>query len=70
MAVSAPQTGSWYILPNVFFPEHRALDRRVIVKAMDRWFVYFETEAPAGRARGVPLCLPLIHFRKYARSVS
>jgi len=33
MAVSAPQTGSWYILPNLLFPEHRALDYRVIVTA-------------------------------------
>ncbi len=63
---NAPQVGSWYILPNLLRPEDRAFDRRVVVTATDRKNVHFETEAPAGWAKGTPLCMPLIYFRNNA----
>jgi len=68
--MATPQIGIWYILPNLFFPEHRALDYRVVVTAVGRRDVHFETEAPAGWAKGTPLCMPLVYFRKNAKSVS
>lgn len=60
------EVGRWYILPNTLRPNDRSLDRRVVVTGMDRRTIFFETEALPGWAKGTPLLLSRVAFRKMA----
>lgn len=60
------QIGTWYILPNTLRPEDRTLDYRVVITAADRKTIYFETEPAPGWAKGTPLLLSRVAFRKLA----
>ncbi|MBU2768931.1 hypothetical protein HAP94_22890 [Acidithiobacillus ferrivorans] len=60
------QIGTWYILPNTLRPEDRTLGYRVVVTDIDRKTVHFETEPAPGWAKGTPLSLSRVAFRKLA----
>lgn len=63
------EVGHWYILPNTLRPEDRTLDYRVVITAVDRKTVHFETEPAPGWAKGTPLSLSRVAFRKLAMPV-
>lgn len=63
------EVGHWYILTNTLRPEDRTLDYRVVVTAVDRKTVHFEAEPAPGWAKGTPLSLSRVAFRKLAMPV-